>query len=157
VPAASSKLQGAAATIKICARGLSAWFGKSQALKSIDLDIGAKRVTAVIGASGSGKSTFVRCLNRMHEVTPGARVSGAVDLDGEDIYASGTDPVRIRRRVGMVFQRANPFPTMSIRDNVLAGWHLIGARPPRDGGVVEQALRQAALWDEVKDMLGRSG
>jgi phosphate transport system ATP-binding protein len=142
---------------KFRVRGLSAWFGKSQALKDIDLDISATRVTAVIGASGSGKSTFVRCLNRMHEVTPAARVSGTVLLDDQDIYASNMDPVRIRRRVGMVFQRANPFPTMSIRDNVIAGMRLSGERSGDDGALVERALRQAALWDEVKDVLGQSG
>jgi phosphate transport system ATP-binding protein len=142
---------------KIRVAGLSAWFGKSRALKDIDLDINEKDVTAVIGASGSGKSTFVRCLNRMHEVTPGARVSGTVLLDDKDIYGSRMDPVRIRRRVGMVFQRANPFPTMSIRDNVVAGLKLSGEKSPNDDALVERALRQAALWDEVKDILVHSG
>jgi phosphate transport system ATP-binding protein len=143
--------------MKIRVRGLSAWFGKAQALKNIDLDIEATRVTAVIGASGSGKSTFVRCLNRMHEVTPGARVSGSVMLDGGDVYAPGTDPVRIRRRIGMVFQRANPFPTMSIQDNVLAGLRLNGDKLRGGAALIERTLRQAALWDEVKDILLRSG
>ncbi len=136
---------------------LSAWFGKTQALKDIDLDIDGSQVTAVIGASGSGKSTFVRCLNRMHEVTPGAKVKGSVLVDGQDIYASGTDPVKLRRKVGMVFQRANPFPTMSIRDNVLAGLRLNGEKPPRGDELIERTLRQTALWDEVKDFLARSG
>jgi phosphate transport system ATP-binding protein len=144
-------------TTKMRVQGLSAWFGKSRALKDIDLDIPATDITAVIGASGSGKSTFVRCLNRMHEVTPGARVSGTVLLDDEDIYGSRMDPVRLRRRVGMVFQRANPFPTMSIRDNVLAGLRLSGEKTKNEDQLVERALRQAALWDEVKGVLSQSG
>ncbi len=114
-------------------------------------------MTAIIGPSGCGKSTFIRCLNRMHEVVPGARVEGQVLLDGKDIYARGVDPVRVRRRVGMVFQKPNPFPTMSIRDNVLAGLRLNGIAPDDPDALVEQALRQAALWDEVKDTLDRSG
>ena len=142
---------------KIRVNDLSAWFGKSQALNDVDLDIPVRRVTAVIGASGSGKSTFVRCLNRMHEVTPGARVRGRVLLDDDDIYRNGMDPVRVRRRVGMVFQRPNPFPTMSIRDNVLAGLRLAGERPPKPGELIERTLKQAALWEEVKDILARSG
>jgi len=114
-------------------------------------------VTAIIGPSGCGKSTFVRCLNRMHEVVPGARVEGRVLLDGNSIYGPGVDPVRVRRRVGMVFQKPNPFPTMSIRDNVLAGLRLNGERPSDPESLVERALHQAALWDEVKDILDRSG
>jgi phosphate transport system ATP-binding protein len=141
---------------KIRTRNLCAWFGKVQALKGIDLDVEANRVTAVIGPSGCGKSTFVRCLNRMHEETPATRVAGKVLLDDSDIYRSSVDPVLIRRRVGMVFQRANPFPTMSIKDNVLAGLRLNGWRSDHDN-IVERTLRQAALWDEVKDMLDQSG
>jgi phosphate transport system ATP-binding protein len=143
-------------TLKIRSRGLSAWYGKGQALKSINLDVDANRVTAVIGPSGCGKSTFVRCLNRMHEETPTTSVSGRVLLDDLDIYGSSVDPVLIRRRVGMVFQRANPFPTMSIRDNVLAGLRLNGIPSDADA-IVERTLRQAALWDEVKDVLDGSG
>jgi phosphate transport system ATP-binding protein len=139
------------------AEDLRAWFGAGEALKGITLPIPAQRVTAIIGPSGCGKSTFVRCLNRMHEVVPGARVAGRVLLDGEDIYARPVNPVRVRRRVGMVFQKPNPFPTMSIRQNVLAGLKLNGVRTPDPGAVVEKALRQAALWDEVKDALDRSG
>jgi phosphate transport system ATP-binding protein len=142
--------------LKLRTRSLSAWYGKVQALKSIDLDIQAKRVTAVIGPSGCGKSTFVRCLNRMHEETPGTRISGRALLDNQDIYDSDVDPVMIRRRVGMVFQRANPFPAMSIRNNVLAGLRLNGLRS-NGKDVVERTLRQAALWDEVKDNLDQSG
>ncbi len=142
---------------KIRAEGLHAWFGKSEALKNITLGLAERRVTAIIGPSGCGKSTFVRCLNRMHEVVPGARVQGRVLLDGVNVYERGVDPVRVRRRVGMVFQKPNPFPTMSIRDNVLAGLRLNGVAMPDPTALVEKALRQAALWDEVKDILDRSG
>jgi phosphate transport system ATP-binding protein len=139
------------------AKGLKAWFGKSQALKGIDLPLAENQVTAIIGPSGCGKSTFVRCLNRMHEVVPGAHAEGTVTLDGADIYGPGTDPVLVRRRVGMVFQKPNPFPTMSIRENVLAGLRLNGRRPSDAAALVETALRQVALWDEVKDRLDRAG
>jgi phosphate transport system ATP-binding protein len=142
---------------KLRTDGLRAWFGKTEALKGISLHLVERRVTAIIGPSGCGKSTFIRCLNRMHEVVPGARVAGEVLLDGLDIYERGVDPVRVRRRVGMVFQKPNPFPTMSIRDNVLAGIRLNGEDVSDPAGLVEKALRQAALWDEVKDILGRSG
>src|SRR5581483_5857103 len=115
-------------------------------------------VTAIIGPSGCGKSTLIRCLNRLHEVVPGARVAGRVRLNGEDIYAPGVDPVLIRRRVGMVFQRPNPFPTMSIFDNVAAGLRLNGlARGYELERLVERSLQQAALWEEVKDKLRQPG
>jgi len=115
-------------------------------------------VTAIIGPSGCGKSTFIRCVNRMHETVPGARVSGQVVLNSEDLYAPGVDPVQVRRRIGMVFQKPNPFPTMSVFDNVAAGLRLAGVRRRADlQEAVERALRQAALWDEVKDGLDRSG
>jgi phosphate transport system ATP-binding protein len=138
---------------------LSAWFGSNQALMNISLVIPDGAVTAIIGPSGCGKSTFIRCLNRMHEVVPGARVSGQVLLDGEDIYASGIDPVQVRAKVGMVFQRPNPFPTMSLFDNVAAGLRLNGVGRSRRNmaAIVERSLRQAALWDEVKDSLHASG
>jgi phosphate transport system ATP-binding protein len=145
------------ATAKMEATDLHAWFGPTEALKGVTLPLLEGRVTAIIGPSGCGKSTFVRCLNRMHEVVPGARVSGRVTLDGQDVYVSGVNPVRLRRRVGMVFQKPNPFPTMSIQENVLAGLRLSG-EPARDpAALAEHALRQAALWDEVKDILKRSG
>jgi phosphate transport system ATP-binding protein len=139
--------------------GLDAWFGKTQALHDVSLVLPERAVTAIIGPSGCGKSTFIRCLNRMHEVVAGTRVSGRVLLDGADIYAAGVDPVQVRGKVGMVFQRPNPFPTMSIFDNVAAGLKLNGIRPSRDElqAIVEQSLRQAALWDEVKDTLHASG
>ncbi len=142
---------------KMRTHALSAYFGAAQVLRSIDLSIAEKRVTAVIGPSGCGKSTFIRCLNRMHEVGPGARAQGHVLLDEQDIYHASVDVVRVRRRVGMVFQKPNPFPTMSIRDNVLAGLKLNGLRVADPSSVVEQALRQVALWDELKDVLSRQG
>ena len=148
---------GVMAGEKLRTEGLRAWFGKTEALRGIGLAIPERRVTAIIGPSGCGKSTFIRCLNRMHEVVPGARAGGAVLLDGVNIYGRGVDPVAVRRRVGMVFQKPNPFPTLSIRDNVLAGLRLNGTRPADPAGLVEKALHQAALWDEVKDVLGRSG
>ncbi len=145
------------ATAKLRAESLHAYFGATEVLKGISLPIPEKSVTAVIGPSGCGKSTFVRCLNRMHEIVPGARVTGKVLLDGHDMYSPGVDPVRVRRRVGMVFQKPNPFPTMSIRDNVLAGLRLNGIRTGNPDEATERALRQVALWEEVKDVLGRSG
>src|SRR5262249_27660807 len=115
-------------------------------------------ITAFIGPSGCGKSTVLRSLNRMHEVTPGARVDGKVMLDGEDIYGTGVDPVNVRRTIGMVFQKPNPFPTMSIYDNVIAGLTLPGRRPKGDvDAVVEKSLRGSNLWEEVKDRLNRPG
>src|SRR5438034_5750014 len=130
---------------------LNAWFGEHRIVRDIDLVIAPVAVTAIIGPSGCGKSTFVRCLNRMHEVVPGARVSGTVLLDSEDLYAPDADPVQIRRRVGMVFQKPNPFPTMSVFENVAAGLRLSGMRDRAAlSEAVERALRHAALWDEVK-------
>lgn len=147
----------AAAPAKMRAEKLSAWFGEKRALNEISLPLIERKVTAVIGPSGCGKSTFIRCLNRMHEVVAGARAAGDVLLDGKSVYGDDVDPVRIRRRVGMVFQRPNPFPTMSVRDNVLAGLHLSGIHPPDADTLVEEVLGQAALWDEVKDALDRPG
>jgi phosphate transport system ATP-binding protein len=144
--------------MKISVSGLKAWFGTNEVLKGIDLSIPAREVTAIIGPSGCGKSTFIRCLNRMHELVTGARSEGKVMLDDTDVYADDIDPVLLRRRVGMVFQKANPFPSMSIRDNVLAGLKLtkrMNGRKPLE--VCEHALRQAALWDEVKDKLDKPG
>src|SRR5215468_11147450 len=142
----------------IYVRGLKAWFGDTLVLRGVDLTIAPNSVTAIIGPSGCGKSTFIRCVNRMHETVPGARVAGQVLLNSEDLYGSGVDPVEVRRRIGMVFQKANPFPTMSVFDNVAAGLRLAGVRnKSRLQEEVERSLRQAALWDEVKDDLDRSG
>ena len=142
----------------IVVRDLNAWFGATHVLRGIGVTIAPKAVTAVIGPSGCGKSTFVRCLNRMHEVVPGARVTGSVRVEGMDVYAPGVDPVQVRRKIGMVFQKPNPFPTMSVFDNVVAGLRLGGVRERSVlDEAAERALRQAALWDEVKDQLGKSG
>ena len=141
---------------KLAVERLSAWFGATPAVRGVSLSVRANSVLAIIGPSGCGKSTFVRCLNRMHELTPGARSEGGVFLDGEDVYSGDVDPVYLRRRVGMVFQRPNVFPTMSIRDNVLAGLKLNRVKGDYEA-VVEKTLRQTALWDEVKDRLGDSG
>jgi phosphate transport system ATP-binding protein len=142
-----------ASTLEV--KDLSAWYGSFRAVKDVSLDITANRVTAVIGPSGCGKSTLIRCLNRMHEVAPHAHAEGKVMLNGEDIYGQNADAVQVRRRVGMVFQRPNPFPTMSIFDNVAAGLRLNGIETSRRklADPVERSLRQAALWDEVKDKL----
>lgn len=140
--------------VPIQAKGLNAWFGKTQALYDIALDIPPNHATAIIGPSGCGKSTFVRCLNRMHETVPNARVEGNVNIGTVDVYGNGTPAVELRRRVGMVFQKPNPFPTMSIYDNVAAGLRLNGIRNRHKlDESVERSLRQAALWDEVKDSL----
>jgi phosphate transport system ATP-binding protein len=142
---------------KMRAEELRASFSGTEVLKGITLPIVDRSVTAIIGPSGCGKSTFIRCLNRMHEVIPGATLTGKVLLDQQDIYAPNVDPVRVRRKVGMVFQKPNPFPTMTIRENVLAGLKLNGLRAKNPDELVERVLKQVALWDEVKDSLGRSG
>jgi phosphate transport system ATP-binding protein len=143
---------------KFVVEDLSAWFGEQKVLHGINMNIPEKRVTAIIGPSGCGKSTYIRCLNRMHEMISGARAEGKILLDGEDTYAPTVDPVLLRRRVGMVFQKPNPFPTMSIRDNVLAGLKLTKALKRAKGDeIAERALKQAALWDEVSDRLAEPG
>ncbi len=143
---------------KIMSVGLSAWYGNKQALDDVSIDIKANKVTAIIGPSGCGKSTFIRCLNRMHELVPYARVSGRVLLDGKDIYGKEIDPVMIRRRIGMVFQKPNPFPTMSIYDNVAAGLKLTGMKRGKDlDDVVRRSLDLAGLWGEVRDDLRKPG
>lgn len=138
---------------------LNVYYGDFLAVEGVSLEIAPRSVTAFIGPSGCGKSTFLRTLNRMHEVIAGARVEGSVLLDGEDLYAQGVDPVLVRRQIGMVFQRPNPFPTMSIRENVLAGVLLNNARMSKSDqdGLVEQSLRGANLWNEVKDRLNLPG
>jgi phosphate transport system ATP-binding protein len=149
---AASSAQGHAITL----RKLSAFYGETHAVKEVDLDYAANRVTAMIGPSGCGKSTLVRCINRMHEEIPGARATGEVRLDELDLYDDGVDVVSVRRAIGMVFQKPNPFPTMSIYDNVAAGLRLSGTRGDTRERV-EQSLRGAGLWDEVKDRLNQPG
>jgi len=137
---------------------LNAWFGSKHVLNNISIKIREKAVTAVIGPSGCGKTTLIRCLNRMHEIVPNARVSGKVLFNGIDIYNEDADPVQIRRKMGMVFQKPNPFPMMSIYDNVAAGLKLNGIRDKkRLDEVVERSLKMAILWDEVKDDMDKSG
>lgn len=140
--------------VAIEVRELRAWFGKIEALHGISVQMRPNTVTAIIGPSGCGKSTFVRCINRMHETVPGARVEGTLLIGNTDVYGNGTPAVEVRRRVGMVFQKPNPFPSMTIYDNVAAGLKLNGFRNRRElDETVERSLRMAALWDEVKDGL----
>jgi phosphate transport system ATP-binding protein len=135
-------------------RNLAVYFGANKVLKDVSIDIAAKAVTAIIGPSGCGKSTFLRALNRMHELVPEARMTGDIRLFGEDIYARNIEPVIVRRRVGMVFQKSNPFPTMSIAENVTVGLRLNGVSNRKLlAERTEQSLRMGALWDEVKDRL----
>jgi phosphate transport system ATP-binding protein len=141
------------------AHEVSLFYGDFKAVEGVSMTIEPNKVTALIGSSGCGKTTFLRSLNRMHELTPGARVEGQISLDGEDVYAPGIDPVAVRRLIGMVFQQPNPFPTMSIYDNVAAGLNLNtkrGSKVQKDA-VVERSLRGAHLWDEVKDRLDKPG
>jgi phosphate transport system ATP-binding protein len=143
---------------KVSIRNLNAWFGMKQALKNISVDIKENTATAIIGPSGCGKTTLIRCLNRMHEMTPGATAKGSVVLDNIDIYDKRVDPVVIKRRIGMVFQKPNPFPTMSIYDNVAAGLKLNGIKDKRlIADIVKESLEGAALWEEVKSELGKPG
>jgi phosphate transport system ATP-binding protein len=144
--------------VRMLTRNLSVHYGKAVGVRNVSLPVYDKQITALIGPSGCGKTTFLRALNRMHDQTRGARVTGEALLDGEDIYAPKMDPVIIRRRVGMVFQKPTPFPTMSIYDNVVAGLKLVGIRNSQVlDEVAERALKQAALWDEVKDRLRTPG
>jgi phosphate transport system ATP-binding protein len=138
--------------------GVDVFYGSFKAVEDVSMTIEPRSVTAFIGPSGCGKSTVLRTLNRLHEVIPGARVEGKVLLDGEDIYGSSVDPVNVRRTIGMVFQKPNPFPTMSIYDNVVAGLKLAGrTRRAQTDEVVERSLRGANLWEEVKDRLSKPG
>ena len=155
---AESPLQAAAATsARLDAHGISMWFSGRKVLEGCTLHMEPGEVTALIGPSGCGKSTFLRSLNRMHELVPGAALAGEVLLDGVDIYSEEINPTEVRRRIGMVFQKPNPFPSMSIADNVLAGLALSGTSTPDPKGLVEQCLRRAGLWEEVKDRLGEGG
>lgn len=143
---------------KVSIKGINAWFGSKQALKNINLEIEENAATAFMGPSGCGKTTLIRCLNRMHEMTPGAKAKGQVILDGIDIYDKSIDPVIIKRRIGMVFQKPNPFPTMSIFDNVAAGLKLNGIKDKKlIKEIVEESLEGAGLWEEVKDELDKPG
>jgi phosphate transport system ATP-binding protein len=143
---------------KLTIRNLFAWFGMKQALKNINLNIKPHIATAIIGPSGCGKTTLIRCINRMHEMTPNAKAKGSVVLDGLDIYDKAVDPVTIKRRIGMVFQKPNPFPTMSIYDNVAAGLKLNGIRDKKlIDEVVRESLEGSALWEEVKSELTKPG
>ena len=140
------------------AKNISMWYGSKRAIDNVSLDMPAKAVTAIIGPSGCGKSTFIRALNRMHELVPHARIEGSVFLHGQNLYASSMDPAVVRRRVGMVFQKSNPFPTMSIGENAIVGLRLNGVSDRKFlNERLEQSLRMAALWDEVKDDLHKSG
>ena len=139
-------------------KDLSMWYGEKEAVRNVTIDIPARRVTAIIGPSGCGKSTFLRCLNRMHELVPRTRVTGEVLFEGRNLYAPEVDPATIRRRIGMVFQKSNPFPTMSIAENVLVGLRLNGIRDRHIlNERLEKSLRMAALWSEVKDDLRKPG
>ena len=144
---------------RIEVRDLDVYYGSFMAVEGVSLNIEPRTVTALIGPSGCGKSTFIRTLNRMHEVIPGARVEGDVLIDGNNLYGPGVDPVLVRRQVGMVFQRPNPFPTMSIVDNVLAGVKLNNTRMSKSDAddLIEKSLRGANLWNEVKDRLALPG
>ena len=144
---------------RIDVNDLNVYYGNFRAVEGVSINIEARSVTAFIGPSGCGKSTFLRTLNRMHEVLPGARVEGEVLLDGENLYGPGVDPVTVRSQIGMVFQRPNPFPTMSIRDNVLAGVKLNNKRISKSDAdaLVEKSLTGANLWNEVKDRLDKPG
>jgi phosphate transport system ATP-binding protein len=153
MPAADVTSQGHAISL----RKLNAFYGDTHAVRDVDLEYAANRVTAMIGPSGCGKSTLVRCINRMHEEIPGARATGEIRLDELDLYDSEVDVVSVRRAIGMVFQKPNPFPTMSIFDNVAAGIRLSGTRGVNIKERVEQSLLGAGLWEEVKDRLGQPG
>ncbi|MEN9713926.1 MAG: hypothetical protein RLZZ164_590 [Actinomycetota bacterium] len=137
----------------LIAEDVNVWFGQRHVLKDVNLDFPSNEVTALIGPSGCGKSTFIRTLNRMHELIPSAGLGGRVLLDGTDIYDAGVDPVDVRLRVGMVFQKPNPFPTMSIRENVLSGLKLSNRKVANAAELVETSLRRASIWNEVKDRL----
>ncbi len=142
---------------KVTLENMDVHFADNHAVKGVNLDFPANSVTAIIGPSGCGKSTLLRAINRMHDLVPSARVSGRVLLDGSDVYARGVDPVAIRRKIGMVFQKPNPFPAMSIHDNVIAGYKLNNSLPRGAGDeIVETCLQRVALWDEVKDRLKTS-
>ena len=140
-------------TSALRAENINVWFGERHVLNDVNIEFPQNQVTALIGPSGCGKSTFLRTLNRMHELIPSAGLAGSIYLDGQDMYAPEVDPVSIRLKVGMVFQKPNPFPTMSIRENVLSGLRLTGRKDPNLDQLVEDSLRRASIWNEVKDRL----
>ncbi|MEN9707060.1 MAG: hypothetical protein RIS31_626 [Actinomycetota bacterium] len=140
-------------TSALRAENINVWFGERHVLNDVNIEFPKNQVTALIGPSGCGKSTFLRTLNRMHELIPSAGLAGSIYLDGQDMYAPEVDPVSIRLKVGMVFQKPNPFPTMSIRENVLSGLRLTGRKDPNLDLLVEDSLRRASIWNEVKDRL----
>jgi len=137
----------------LSSENINVWFGQRQVLSDVNLLFPANKVTALIGPSGCGKSTFIRTLNRMHELIPGAGLAGSVYLDGQDIYSEDFDAVSVRIKIGMVFQKPNPFPTMTIRDNILSGLRLSGRKIDNGDEIVETSLRRASMWNEVKDRL----
>ena len=157
LPGGSIAVGSLGARSALSIKDLDIYYGSYQAVEGVTMEIERNSITAIIGPSGCGKSTVLRCLNRMHEVAPGARATGTVLLDGENIYGPGVDPVQVRRRIGMLFQRPNPFPTMSIYDNVASGLKLNGrtAKGVLDE-TVERTLRQVGLWEEVQNTLGKS-
>jgi len=157
-PAPSAAATDPEPEVRLRIRGLNLYYGTFRAVRDVDMDVTANQITAIIGPSGCGKSTFLRSINRMHELTRNATVKGKILLDGTDIYARDVDAVDLRRFVGMVFQRPNPFPTMSIYDNVIAGLKLGGSSKKANyDDIVERSLTQSGLWDEVKDKLKQGG
>jgi phosphate transport system ATP-binding protein len=156
---AAETVEPAAAAAGLETRGVSCWFGSNQVLDDVTLKMHPREVTALIGPSGCGKSTFLRTLNRMHELVPGATLAGEILLDGADVYRGGMPTTEVRRRIGMVFQKPNPFPAMTVAENVVAGLRLSGMRSSREerGALVELCLQRAGLWNEVKDRLGDPG
>ena len=158
VPAAQPVGQAANLKVRMQTEGLTVYYGKKMGVGNVTMPIYANQVTALIGPSGCGKTTFLRALNRMHDLTPIARIEGEAILDGENIYAPGVDPVEVRRKIGMVFQKPNPFPTLTIYDNVVAGLKLLGVNKKAVlDEAAERSLHQSALWDEVKDRLKAPG
>ena len=141
------------AEVEMAARDISVWFGRRKVLEGVNIDFPKRSVTALIGPSGCGKSSFIRTLNRLHELIPGAALAGQVLYEGSDIYSRDVDPVQIRLKVGMVFQKPNPFPSMTVRGNVLSGLKLSGMKRDNHDDIVEETLRSAGLWNEVKDRL----
>lgn len=142
------------ATSHLRSEDINVWFGERHVLADVNLNFPSNQVTALIGPSGCGKSTFLRTLNRMHELIPSAGLAGSVLLDGQDIYGDGVNPVDVRIKIGMVFQKPNPFPTMSIKENILSGLKLSGRKIVNGDDIVETSLRRASIWNEVKDRLG---